>query len=405
MACCCPSVIHQPTLCKEIQMKFNLLKSAMAVIMTVAIPVFAFCGDKSDFKIDPKTNNGQKWRIGYYEGGEYIDYKGTLIATVKGLMEIGWIEQMVIPEVIGERTDQIWQWLASDLRSDYIEFVADAHYSANWDDNLREKIMKKITNRLNNQKDIDLMIAMGTWAGKDLANDTHDTPVMVLTASDAVGAGIIKNIEDSGFSHVHAHVDPSRYERQIEIFHDIMKFKRLGIAYEDTVDGRSYASLDIIEKVAADKNFEIIRCFTKSDIVNQDLAGKSVLGCFEKLVPKVDAIYVTLQGGVNSKTVPKLAEIANKRHIPTFSQSGSDEVKSGFLLSISHGSFKYVGLFHAKTFASVFNGVKPNQLDQVFEGPPKIAINLKTAELIGFNPPMVLLGAADEMYNDIVSSR
>lgn len=390
---------------KEIQMKFNLLKLAVAVMLAVAIPVMAVSSEKPKFSIDPKTNNGQKWRIGYYEGGEYIDYKGTLIATVKGLMEIGWIDQMVIPQVDGEGTDQIWQWLAADLRSDYIEFVADGHYSANWDDNLREKMAQEIVHRLNNRKDIDLMIAMGTWAGKDLANDQHDTPVMVLTASDAVGAGIIKSDQDSGFAHVHAHVDPSRYERQVEIFHDIMKFKKLGVAYEDTVDGRSYASLDIIKKVSADKKFEIVSCFTKSDIADQDLAGKSVIGCFEKLVPEVDAIYVTLQGGVNSKTIPKLAEIANKNHIPTFSQSGSDEVKNGFLLSISHGSFKYVGLFHAKTFASVFNGAQPNQLDQVFEGPPKIAINLKTAELIGFDPPMVLLGAADEMYDEIVSSR
>ena len=49
----------------------------------------------------------------------------------------------------------------------------------------------------------------------------------------------------------------------------------------------------------------------------------------------------------------------------------------------------------------MFNGAKPNQLDQLFEEPPKIAINLKSAELIGFNPPVVLLGAADEIYRDI----
>ena len=264
---------------------------------------------------------------------------------------------------------------------------------------------KNIVDRLNQKKDIDLMIAMGTWAGKDLANDTHTTPIMVLTASDAVGAGIIKSNKDSGFDHVHAHVDPSRYERQVRIFHDIVGYKKLGVAYEDTVDGRSYSSIETIEKVAADRKFDIVRCYTKSDIADQDLAGQSVIQCFEKIVKEVDAIYVTLQGGVNAKTVPKLVEVANSNRVPTFSQSGSDEVKNGFLLSISHASFKYVGLFHAETFAKVFNGAEPNQLNQVFEGPPKIAINLKTAEIIGFDPLMVLLGAADEMYDDISSPR
>ena len=93
--------------------------------------------------------------------------------------------------------------------------------------------------------------------------------------------------------------------------------------------------------------------------------------------------------------------IANEHHIPTFSQSGSEEVKYGFLVSISQAGFRYVGEFHAQTIAQVLNGAKPNQLDQLFEEPPKIAINMKTAEVIGFDPPVVLLGATDEIFNEI----
>jgi hypothetical protein len=37
----------------------------------------------------------------------------------------------------------------------------------------------------------------------------------------------------------------------------------------------------------------------------------------------------------------------------------------------------------------------------MFDAPPKIAINLVTAQLIGYDPPVDLLGAADEIYNTI----
>ena len=245
------------------------------------------------------------------------------------------------------------------------------------------------------------MLAVGTWAGKDLANDRHSTPTLVLTASDAVGAGIIKSNEDSGFDHIQAHVDPARYNRQIQIFHDIIQFKKLGVAFENTVDGRSYAALEVIKNLSEQLKFEIVPCYTQSDIADKNAAGDSVIKCFETLSSKVDAIYVTLQGGVNSDTIPKLVEIANAHRIPTFSQSGSQEVQYGLFLSISHANFKYVGQYHAKLMAKVFNGAKPRQLEQVFEGPPKVAINLKTAQLIGFDPPMVLLGAADEIYTEI----
>ena len=115
----------------------------------------------------------------------------------------------------------------------------------------------------------------------------------------------------------------------------------------------------------------------------------------------MDAIYVTEHGGVNARTLPTLASIANKAKIPTFSQSGSHEVKKGFLLSVSTAGFKYVGKFYAQTIAKILNGAKPRELDQVFEDPPKIAINLKTCELIGFDPPVDVLGAADEIFQQI----
>jgi ABC-type uncharacterized transport system substrate-binding protein len=72
-------------------------------------------------------------------------------------------------------------------------------------------------------------------------------------------------------------------------------------------------------------------------------------------------------------------------------------------MSISIADYKYVGQYYAEIFAKVFNGAKPRQLDQVFEDPPKIAINLKTAEIIGYDPPVDVLGAADEIYQEIMT--
>ena len=72
----------------------------------------------------------------------------------------------------------------------------------------------------------------------------------------------------------------------------------------------------------------------------------------------------------------------NKLKIPTFSQSGPEEVKQGVLLSISYAGFKYVSQFYVETFARIMNGANPRELPQLFEDPPKIAINLKTARTI-----------------------
>ena len=242
---------------------------------------------------------------------------------------------------------------------------------------------------------------MGTWAGLDLANNQHSVPTIVMSTSDPVEAGIIESQHDSGYDHVHARVDPYRYERQLRIFYDIIQFKKLGIAFEDSIYGRSYSAIDTVEKVAADIGFEVVKCYTKSDISDTDVASRSVVRCFEELSQQVDAIYVTIQGGVNTESIPKLVEIANKNSIPTFSQLGAKEVQQGFLFSISRPGFKPAGLFLSATIAQILNGAKPRQLKQLFEESPSIAINLKTAEIVGLYLYADILAAADTIYRDI----
>ncbi len=370
-------------------------------VLVFLLQTLGLAADKSEFSVAPKTKSGAKYRLGYYQGGDYPDYQASLMATVRALMDLGWIEKAEIPVQEPKQTGELWNWLATEARSSYLEFVKDAYYSTAWEETARKQIASDLIKRLNDQKDIDLMIAAGTWAGKDLATNDHHTSTLVISTSEPVASGIIKSSDDSGYDHLLARVDPSRFQRQLRIFHDIVGFKKLGMAYADTDSGRSYAALDKVKEVAGARGFEVINCYTRDDIPDSKLTAQSVIQCFRELCSKVDAIYVTKQNGVNDKSIPELVKIANSCSIPTFSQSGSEEVKWGFLLSISQAGFKYVGQYYAETLAKILNGAKPRQLDQVFEGPPKIAINLRTASLIGFDPPVDTLGAADEIYQEI----
>jgi ABC-type uncharacterized transport system substrate-binding protein len=383
-------------------MKTKSILQLLVCISLVMIWPGSSVASEQLFKMEPITNKGEKWRIGYYEGGAYINYQQQLTETVKGLMQLGWLENAELPKQSGESTDMLWKWLSTKAKSDYIEFVADAHYSAFWEKTKRVVVEDKIVFRLNNDKDIDLMIGMGTWAGKGLANYRHRTNTLVFSTSNPISSGIIKSVEDSGFDHVHVRVDPKRNERQLMVFHEMIGFQKLGVVYEDSLAGRSYAAIETIESLAKTHDFKIVRCHTKSDISDKELAEEGVIKCFKELAKKADAIYVTQQGGVNSRSIPRLVEITNKYKIPTFSQSGAREVSYGVLASLSRAGYKYVGRFHAETIAKVLNGARPNQLNQLYEEPPKIALNLKTAEIIGFDPPIVLMGATDEFFEEII---
>ena len=348
-------------------------------------------------ELSPKLRpDGKKWTVAYLEGGPYINYKSTLIATIKGLIQLGWIDKVEIPDFgEGEEADGVWKWLNG--KSKYLNFPSKAFYSANWEKTKRVNLQKKLLKR----KDIDFILALGTWAGQDVANNDHSISSMVMSTSDPVKANIIKSIDNSGFGHITARVDPLRWQRQIQLFHTIVKFKNLGLAYENTETGKSYAAVADIEGVAKSKGFKISRCYTKSDIDDTELAYQSLLKCYKSLSKKVDAIFISQQGGLQDDKLKSLLKPFFDEKIPTFAQSGPRHVKKGALLGIARSKFDDVGLYHAKVMAQIFNGKKPIDVAQVFEDPPKIAFNFKAAQLIGFDPPVDILSAADEVFESI----
>ena len=58
-------------------------------------------------------------------------------------------------------------------------------------------------------------------------------------------------------------------------------------------------------------------------------------------------------------------------------------------------------MFEAEAVSRVLSGAKPREVSQVFEGPLGLAINLRMAMLIGWNPPFEILAAVDEIHQQI----
>lgn len=340
---------------------------------------------------------GRKWRIGYFESGDYSEYPRTLRVLAQGLQQLGWLKIDRIPDDLDGH--QMWQFLADHAQSDTLEFVADAWWQpGNFDASKRPAIRQAITERLRTKNDIDLIIAMGTLAGQDMAALGTPVPTIVGSTSDAVGAKIVKSVEDSGQDNLHARVQPERYQRQVRLFHDIVPFKTLGLVYEDSPEGRTYAAVDAVNQVARELGFRIRSCDARSNGIPREEATANMLRCYKQMDGDVDAVYVTVHRGITPDTVQDVARTLRELKVPSFAMLGSEEVKKGMLMSLSQADYSYVGLFYAETMARIFNGAMPRQLSQIWIDPAKIALNLETARIIGFDPPMDILLAADEVY-------
>ncbi|MCP4689308.1 MAG: ABC transporter substrate-binding protein [Desulfobacterales bacterium] len=381
---------------------FLRMITAVMFVLALMTPLNAFAADETTWPTDPVANNGKKWRLGYLEGGPYANYQYIFRAFVDSLAEMGWMKKTALPEGRdNSETRTTWDFLGSNAQSDYIEFTPGAHWSSGWDEVQRKQNRDQILARLKTGKEIDLMLAFGTSAGQDLANDLHATPTIVFSASNAVQSGIIKSVEDSGYDHIHARVDPKRFERQIRLFHEIVGFKKLGVAFDDNKAGRSYAAIEDVAKVAGDLDFKVIECHVPLDAQGVSKAEEALHECYETLAPRVDAIYITDHTGLTLKNLRKLLAPLFKHNVSMFAQTRYDLVKYGILMGAARRDYKADGRFFAETFAKIMNGAKPRELKQEFESPLKIVINLEAARKIGFHAPLDLLAAAHEIHETI----
>ena len=354
--------------------------------------------DDNDNPLAPPENLDEPFRIGYIEGDPFVNFAGTLEGIVTGLTMIGWLENTEeLPYVSGqEDSAAMWAWLSEQTEPGYIEFVEDAHYSMV---DLSDAEVTELENRLEQDQDLDLMISMGTFAGTFLADLNDPVPFMSFSVTDAVQAGIVDGVDDSGADYKWAHLDPDRTRRQVQVFYDILEFETMGMIYEDSPGGRSRSAVQDIYDVADEIGVEIIEEHVDLPVSQADMDRyyEDVLRAHERLSEEIDAMYITF-GDWDISDFPLFLEPFVEARIPTFSQTGSEEVQNGVMLSVSRADFNSWGQFGSDNIVRFLNGASLRELPQVLEDTPAIAVNIGAAEQIGYPIPFEILLVADEIH-------
>lgn len=372
------------------------LKCFLSIVILIAmISIVNGSGTKNDTNAISMT-----YRIGYIESESFVNYSKTLYALLEALNEVEWINNLDKIRYTDGQNDtlEMWKDISKYNTASNIDFVENAHYSlTSFDKNDVNTIIEDI-----NKNKLDLIIVMGTAAGRFISESNSTTPFMVFATSNAVQSKIIESETDSGREHVWAHMDPKRFERQLSVFYEIFEFKNLGIVCEDSAVAKNYSAVDDIEHLAQQKGFNVTYKYVNEPVSSEDVERyyAEVEKAYIELSQKVDSMYVTV-ASLESEKLPELLEPFHKENIPVFSQLGDDEVKNGALMSITVMDYKNIGRFGANTIIEFFGGKSLRLLPQVFESTPQIILNMEVADKIGYRVPFDILLSADRIYTKI----
>jgi ABC-type uncharacterized transport system substrate-binding protein len=356
----------------------------------------------TDPRFTPVDHAGAPWRIAYIETRPFGNYAATLANMITALHKMGWIKSIEgLPFTKGQKDAQvIWDWLAQQKDEPYLKFVENAFYTFDGvNKDKRDERANAIYKRLSEGNDIDLVLIMGSEAAEKMTVYRLPIPILSMSTSNALEAGIVSGAEFSGKEHVWAHMDPFRYKRQLDIFYDIFQFKTLGVVFDDDVDGRSYAALDDVLEVAKERHFKVVMENVSQPAKygpNSKKFASDLEAAFARLAPQVDAVYLGLFIGNDPTKLAQELSPLTQRKIPVFAQQSND-VPNGALMSLARQNFSGVGRFNARAMVRILKGESPGKIPQIYESSPNIIMNLDVAKAIGYRPRFDLLLGADQI--------
>ena len=324
--------------------------------------------------VHPAAGETRKFQIGYIEAGAFWTFSGTMNATKEALGKMGWLEK--------------------------IEFPRDASFSPGWEADKKEELQAD-AQKLMARTDLDLIIAAGTDATKAIlkANNGH-TPLIGIAISDPIRAKFVIDENDSGVDNFTVYMEKDRYKRMFRMFHEVVGFKKLGLIYSDSENGRLYANVDDGQLVASERGFQIIEYpkVSRAEKTEECLEGISWL-----IKQDIDAFFITQLNCYDwsASDVNQLLNVLTENKIPTFAREGTKYVKGGALMGLSTTDFTSRGNFLSDKIVRILQGEKPRSLPMVDATKPKISLNLATAVKIGFDPPVDLLGSSDEIFSEV----
>ncbi|MCR5763456.1 MAG: hypothetical protein K6G00_08765 [Treponema sp.] len=343
-----------------------------------------------------KRNDSKKYKIAVVESGDgnYWEFTEHLKGIINGLRTNRWIKQNL--DLSNAHTvNDIYQVLANEDYSDYLEFVPEYFVKLGWGSH-SDRINMLFADE---KPDIDLIIGLGGVAGKILSKqEKYKIPVLLDAITDPVGSGIVYSVSDSGKSFLTCRVDQTQYQRQIQLFKEFTGFKKLGIVYGDDEYGRLYGAVGDVELMSLKLNFDIVRNTDVKESVAKDTVDL-YLKALKDVCSQCDAVYIGASTAVTEYDImPQIVNIIQEAGIPSFALEGDIRVKKGILMGVSSLESEKIGLYNADKIASIFYGTTPRLLKQEFVGVPSIALNIDMADKIGMDIPLSTLATVDQIY-------
>jgi putative ABC transport system substrate-binding protein len=219
--------------------------------------------------------------------------------------------------------------------------------------------------------EVDLIFANATPSAQAALNATRDIPIVFTSVTDAVGAQLVKSMEEPG-GNVTGTIDnhPEAIPNTVKFISENFPGKTIGTVY-NSGEQNSIAQVNIMREAAEELGL--------NEIVEASVSTSAeVKQAAESLIGKADIIYIITDNIVVS-ALESVVGVANENDIPLFVGELDSVERGGFA---AYGfSYEDIGYEAGLLAAQILKGEKePAELPVQYPPNLKLVINKNAAE-------------------------
>lgn len=175
----------------------------------------------------------------------------------------------------------------------------------------------------------------------------------------------------------------------------IFQFKRIGLIYEDTENGRLAAGYPIVKQMTEQSGVKLVGCDIPFSALTKNEIELELIACYGKLSLNADAVFISNYTGINQTLVGRLNNGMTFFKVPAIF-IGAKPYPVGLDIVLNQRTdVDPQGRGNMEVYRDLVHNIKVHELASRLLGMPEIAINLGSLQYQGFSDAPLLDLAPD----------
>jgi len=248
--------------------------------------------------------------------------------------------------------------------------------------------------------DVDLIFAIGTHSTQRVVREIRTTPIVFTDLGAPETSGVITDWKGSGANYTG--VETRDYVGiGIHLLHELMAFQRIGMIYLKGSPSHE-GTIQKVTELSHEAGFEFVsEGFSLRDENNQvlprDVIRANITAALENVAPEVDVFYVQISNAFD-QNFDLFFDCFKKYSLPSTGEP--IYITKGLVIGIGRDKEKF-GFQCAEYALKILDGADPGSLPMDVGRDFSISLNIEAATVVGYNPSIDILGAADQIFREI----